>query len=168
MATALVDQGATLLDRVAPGWYDELDLGRLRLRDGNSCLLGQTARHIFEALDTSVVSFYSLDDWTEPWRPHYSEACDLLLDRVDNFDPAECGFDFPWQLISDPHSNRAEPQQMIWEMLTCAWMTAATDRRVAADIDDLPYLDDEIERSPATLRMIPSMVPRDRRHLVLA
>jgi len=160
MATELVDRGATLLDAVAPGWPDVLHLGSLRLRDGSACLLGQTAPHIFEALDTSVAAFYSLDDYQDAGRPHYSEAVDLLRDWDEAFDPAECGFDFPWQLVDGP-ASRAREQQMIWEMLTCAWMTAATARRVAADLDDLPYIDDEIEQSPSTMNMLP-------RHLVLA
>lgn len=39
-----VARGAALLDRVAPGWYDSIDLDHLALDSSTSCVLGQMFR----------------------------------------------------------------------------------------------------------------------------
>jgi len=48
-ARARVARGATLLDRVLPGWTGTLDLGRLRLESCGHCILGQLYGHYLEA-----------------------------------------------------------------------------------------------------------------------
>lgn len=38
----LVAKGAKLMDRILPGWYNEVDLAKLDMSSGALCLLGQT------------------------------------------------------------------------------------------------------------------------------
>ena len=37
-----VKHGATVMDRLLPGWYKYVDLNQLNMADGSMCLLGQT------------------------------------------------------------------------------------------------------------------------------
>jgi hypothetical protein len=161
LATELVTRGALVLDEWAPGWHDVLDLGTLDLRDGTVCVLGQAGSHIWESMGTDPIEFYQLDEWTTPWTPRFNEASDLLRSVIVDFEPHLYGFDFPYTLLDlDAHlvptdEKWREAHARVWEMLTCAWLAAAAERRLHDDPEgEPPYVAAEIARQGATRSLV--------------
>jgi hypothetical protein len=106
--TERVERGAALLDEKRPGWWREIDLGRLNLRSGCDCVIGQIGGTLT-----------------------YSDTvCSLGADRTAEevrfgFEAAEVikGDDWDWNV-----------QDAEYDALTEAWRDLITGRRAAAEV----------------------------------
>jgi hypothetical protein len=98
-----VDRGAEYLDRVMPGWATRIDVGRLDLSDGQTCILGQ---------------LYG--------EGGYSRGAHQLF-LLHGLTVRDCGFELPlgaWRPL---------PVARLYQPLQDAWIAAIAERVVAAD-----------------------------------
>ena len=67
-----VKTGAAVLDRIVPGWHDRVDLGKLKMSNGQLCMLGQLFGHDAE---TAIAKEMYPELWDQHGAvPHLSNA----------------------------------------------------------------------------------------------
>jgi hypothetical protein len=114
VALACVARGAAHLDRVRPGWFDDIDLDRLQLHDECCCIVGQLCRDSF-AIGVAVLGMAL-----------QAEACGVAYTSGVYIDSADA-----WKL-----------EEEAWRPLQDAWVEAIANRRLAAaKTNDVPLVE---------------------------
>ena len=82
-------RGAALLDAKRPGWWREIDLGRLDIESACNCIIGQLGSYMETA--RSLGLYISLDDWLHGFEGgEYPELTDAWRDLIQQRRLAQC------------------------------------------------------------------------------
>jgi hypothetical protein len=108
--SASVKRGAKLLDKERPGWYDQIDEGRLDMQDACKCIYGQ---------------LHAVDVFMDRLRAHSS--------RSANNDQWYYGYDLPGDYWLDGQTWNVEVprNRIVWKWLQEEWLRAIHERREA-------------------------------------
>lgn len=105
-----VARGAAYLDRVRPGWHEQIDIGQLALESCTRCIVGQLRG--FEVLSKPMRSF----------DPYYG------FDLTEN------------ELERDCPNDKDGARAVAFRPLQDAWIEAIADRRLSQDSATTPAL----------------------------
>jgi hypothetical protein len=76
-----VEHGAALLDAKRPGWWQQIDLGRLNIESPCDCVIGQLGS--YPETTRSLGLHISLDDWLHGFEgDEYAELTDAWRDLI--------------------------------------------------------------------------------------
>jgi hypothetical protein len=80
-----VELGAQRLDAEQPGWYKDIDLGKLEMSSSCKCIVGQLGETRIELFDYHC----------------FSENTEILLNLAHDESPDDYGFDFDYNIQHD-------------------------------------------------------------------
>ena len=93
-----VDAGARWLNKVKPGWYDNIELDNLEMKDANICICGQLFGHFMDVI-------IDKEDYSER-EEHIEEKYMMTPNQCD-----ARGFD-----------KRDEDSSLVYDLLTSLWL----------------------------------------------
>lgn len=91
---AAVAKGAALLDKILPGWYNEINLNTLEMDDGSMCMMGQLfgagiesdlAREMYPKEMEEITKDLELDEWGMDDSEGYNKALQIRFHKHSNF-----------------------------------------------------------------------------------